>query len=361
MQLLKLITFILLGLGIARVANIQGLEDAGWYLLVVSSLLAIGLYASTYGIDLREARKHLKIIASAVTIGVLMKAAIVGGSLTLLFGDPYFLILGVIIAQIDPLSVANLMGGDRMSAKAKTILASWASFDDPITVILSLYAPLLVAQLTGADLDSVAGDLDTSGNLIAYAQTLGFNLLLACSALGLWLVIRRYAHRARGWLAFALTTSVYVVLAAAFSLSILHFLMLGIALIGLFLRPPKIEQYMGRAISWALLAAALMLGFLLVGGIDFWKGIALGTVAYIAQIIVGALLTRGLPKKDRWHIALAQQNGITAIILALLFEPSHPGTVAIIAPAIVTINGLHWFMNRAVDIKLRQTTVKLPT
>lgn len=349
MQLLKLILFILLGLGAARVFGIQDLENAGWYLLVVASLLAIGLYASTYGIELKEARKHLKIILSAVTVGVVLKAAIIGGSLALLFQDPFFIILGITVAQIDPLSVAGLMKGNRMSNKAKTILASWASFDDPITVILSLYAPLLVAQMTGVDLGSITGNSDTGANLISYIRELGLNLFLAGDVLALWLVMRYYTKKAYAWIAVVLAAGVYLLLAIAFSLSVLFFMMLGIALIGLFLRPPKVDKFIDHTITWALRAAAVLLGLLLLDGINVGAGIALGVAAYGAQIVVGFLLTRGLPRKDRWHISFAQQNGITAIILALLFEPIHPGTVAIVAPAIIVINLLHAVVNKGLD------------
>lgn len=152
MHLAKLVGFILLGFVIAATAGIQGLENASWYLLLVTALLAVGLYASTYGIDLKEARQHLKIILSAVTIGVVCKAVIIGGSLAVLFRDPSLFILGVGVAQIDPLSVAGLMKSGRMSKKAKTILASWASFDDPIIVILSIYTPVLITQLFGLEI-----------------------------------------------------------------------------------------------------------------------------------------------------------------------------------------------------------------
>jgi NhaP-type Na+/H+ or K+/H+ antiporter len=355
MHLLKLVLFILFGFAIARIAGIHDLENASWYASGVAALLAVGLYASTYGIDLKEARRHLRIIVSAVTIGVVLKAAIIGCSLALLFRDPFFLILGIAVAQIDPLSVAVLMKGDRMSAKAKTILASWASFDDPITVILALYAPLLVAQLAGVDPGSITGSPDMGGSLIAYIRELGLNLLLAGGALVLWLVIRYCAKRAHVWLAPALVAGVYLLLVATFSVAVFYFLMLAIALVGLFLRPPKLSRVIDTAVMWALCAAAVLLGLLLIGGINLWSGAALGVAAYFAQVIVGFLLTRGLPKKDRWHIAFAQQNGITAIILALLFEPLHPGTVAIVAPAIITINGLHWLMNRLVDKMLLGT------
>ena len=52
------------------------------------------------------------------------------------------------------------------------------------------------------------------------------------------------------------------------------------------------------------------------------------------------------------HIAFAQQNGITAIILALLFETYYSGTVAIVAPAIITINLLYLVANQLLDAHL---------
>jgi NhaP-type Na+/H+ or K+/H+ antiporter len=328
---------------------VQGLENAEWYVLAVAALLAVGLYASTFGIDLKEARKHVKIILSAVTVGVLLKAVIIGGSLTLIFQDPFFLILGITVAQIDPLSVASLMKGNRLSARAKTILASWASFDDPVTVIMSLYAPLLIVQFTDISLGSIAGDSSMNAHLISYIKEISLNVGLAAQAFCLYTVIRYYAKQISAWLAFGVSLSIYALLAVVFSVSLLYFMMLGIALVGLFLRPPKLDKAIDHAVTWALRAAAVLLGFLLISGINLWSGIMLGVAAYAAQIIAGFVLTRGLPKKDRWHIAFAQQNGITAIILALLFEPIHPGTVAIVAPAIIVVNTLHGVVNKILD------------
>lgn len=352
MPLVKLILFVLSGFLVARFAGIEGLENNGWYMVLVATLLGIGLYVSTFGIDLKEAREHLKIIVSAVTVGVVLKAALIGGSLALLFQDPFFLILGITVAQIDPLSVAHLMKGSRMSSKAKTILASWASFDDPITVILCLYAPLFVAGLTGVDFGSIAGNADMGG-FTAYVREFSFNLLLAGAALALWWVIRAYSRSKKGkTMALLLAGGTHVLLVVVFSISVAHFLMLALALIGLFLRPPALSgKILDGAVVWALRAAAVLLGLLLVGGVDLWKGVALGMAAYFAQVAVGLLLTRGLPAKDRLHISFAQQNGITAIILALLFEVMHPGTVAIVAPAIIVINGIHWIANKVVDRK----------
>jgi len=348
MPLLHLLLFIGAGILLAASISLKDLQNMQWYPPLVALLLAVGLYASTYGINLKEARKHLKIIISAVTIGVVIKSLISGSILAFVFKDPFFFILGVVVAQIDPLSVAGLMKGNRLSKRAKTVLASWASFDDPITVLLALYVPVIVMQLSGAEM-SVLTNANSDHSFWEYIKDLGLNLGLAAQAFCLYTVIRFYSKRISAWIATGVSLSLYVLLALLFSVSVIYFMMLGIALIGLFLRPPKVDVHIDTVITWALRISAIILGILLIGGIDLGKGIALGVAGYTAQIIVGFLLTSSLPKRDRWHIAFAQQNGITAIILALLFEPIYPGTVAIVGPAIIVINTLHWLSNICVD------------
>jgi hypothetical protein len=129
--------------------------------------------------------------------------------------------------------------------------------------------------------------------------------------------------------------------------------MLGIAFIGLFLRP-EIKK-LPLIISTAFYIAVLLLGFLLVNGIYWMEGLALGAGAILAQILVGFLLTRDLPANERLYLAFAQQNGITAMILALFFEKDLAGTVGIVAPAIIFINLGYYFFNR---ILFRQEIVQ---
>ena len=347
MKFVQLLLYIAGGALFALFTGTQNLQQEGWYNLLITALLVVGLYASTYGIDIKEARQHVRIIVSAVTLGVVMKALIIGASLSWLFGDPFFFVLGVVVAQIDPLSVTWLMRGKRLSNKAKTILASWASFDDPITVLLSLYVPLLVVQLTGSDIGTLT---QTGGvSLTGYFRDIGLNIAFAAGVFLLWLLARYYAKKTSQWIVVAGAMLGYLALVVVLSLSAMYFLMLGIALIGLFLRPRGISKTIDHVVVWALRIAAVCIGLLLSNGIAIWKGIALGFAAYVAQIIVGFLITKGLQKRDRWHIAFAQQNGMTAIILALLFEPVQPGTVAIVTPAILVINGLHGAANHAID------------
>lgn len=356
MALLRLVLLVVAGALVALTLNIHQLQNSGWYSTIITALLAVGLYASTYGIDLKEARQHSKIIISAVTVGVIFKAAFTGLVLSLLFHDPFFFILGIAVAQIDPLSVAGLMKGNRMSKKAKTILSSWASFDDPVTVLLSLYAPLLIMQIFGVHFGGIAGEATTDRPLIAYAGEIGLNLGIAALVFCLYTTLRFYAKQITARVAAGVSVAAYLLLAISFSVSIASFAMLSIALIGLFLRPVAVGKFIDTAVTWALCLAAFLLGLLLIDGISVWQGIALGVVAYVAQVIAGFILTRKLGKKDRWHIAFAQQNGITAIILALLFETTHPGTVAVVAPAIIVINTLHWVCNSMIDKYLIKTT-----
>ena len=54
----------------------------------------------------------------------------------------------------------------------------------------------------------------------------------------------------------------------------------------------------------------------------------------------------GEAQANRRYLAFAQQNGITAMILALLFETELPETVGIVAPAILFINLGYYLVNR---------------
>jgi hypothetical protein len=66
-------------------------------------------------------------------------------------------------------------------------------------------------------------------------------------------------------------------------------------------------------------------------------------------MVAALVLTGGLPMLDRVHLGLAQQNGVTAVILALVFERDFGGFVAVIAPAILTVNLVHAVANRTAD------------
>jgi hypothetical protein len=155
---------------------------------------------------------------------------------------------------------------------------------------------------------------------------------------GLVAVLARWSKNYQSWQ--------LLLLGVSFGVAIAFKWMLGIAIIGLFLRP-EIKK-LPQIISAAFYIALLLLGFLLVSGISWGAGLVLGFGAMLAQGLVGWLLTRGLPSSERLYLAFAQQNGITAMILALLFEKNLPGTVGVVGPAILFINLGYYLTNRFV-------------
>jgi NhaP-type Na+/H+ or K+/H+ antiporter len=327
-QLLYPILVALAGLGIASVIDISDLPRQPYYEPFTYALLAVGLYGSVYGIHLEELQNHTKIVLQAVTIGVLLKTVVIGFALYLVTKQPVAFLIGLAVAQIDPLSVANLLQGgpSKLSSRAKTILGAWSSFDDPMTVLLSIYALyfFLPHTATGSLLESVAPFF------IGLAQNLLFVLVVY--------LIYKYLKQN--------STAMMFLLVACFISAVVFQWMLGIAIIGFFLRP-EIKR-LPTIISAAFYIAVLLLGFLLVNGVFWLQGLALAIGAILAQIVIGLWLTRDLPRNERLYLAFAQQNGITAMILALFFEKDLTGTVGLVAPAIIFINLGYYFFNRVI-------------
>jgi len=93
-------------------------------------------------------------------------------------------------------------------------------------------------------------------------------------------------------------------------------------------------------------------------------GIVLGCATYLSQMIVAwlviALSIWITPKNSRqknerfsvqevWHLALAQQNGITAIVLALVLQPSISIAVSAISLSILIANLANFIGNGVFD------------
>jgi integral membrane sensor domain MASE1 len=70
-------------------------------------------------------------------------------------------------------------------------------------------------------------------------------------------------------------------------------------------------------------------------------GLLLGIAAFTAHALVSSIITSGMSVADRGYLALGQQNGVTAIVLALVLEPDFPGSAGVVATAIVVVNLLH--------------------
>lgn len=327
-QIIQLLLCVGAGLTLAFVFGLH-IGSSAVYTYIIGVLLAVGLYGSTYGIDLAKAREQWRLIAAAVSIGVALKSALIAVVIVLVSHHLAYAVLGVAIAQIDPLSTAAVLNNKRMSSRVKTILAAWASFDDPMTVILVVYlAPLISGNGKGG-----------THLLNMYGIALLENIVFVGGVFLIWQTMRR-----------RLPKGVYALLPVSIGIAVANTWALGIAVIGLFLRPP-IDKTVGYVVQTALWLATATLGVLLVGGANLLLGTTLGVTAFVAHMLVSWLLTWHLPRHERVRLALAQQNGITAIILALLLEPILPSAVAIVAPAILVTNTLHVVTNRFVETR----------
>lgn len=341
--------------------DLHGFDSSSVYFLLATVLLTIGLFSTTYDLSIKDLRYEVRLIALAVTLGVLVKAALVTGVMYLIFRDPAYIVLGVAIVQIDPLSVAVMKHRYRLSVRAKAILSAWSSLDDPVTAILAICLSPLVLTLSATNTSGqpgtvVSSDADSLWNgLSGFASGLLGNGLLVVGAALVWLLLS-WIGKHRGYSitdgAEPASRSLQVVgifaLAVIAAVAVDNFWMLGIAVVGLFFRPG-----IGSVLSWvtpvAFILATFVLGLVLADGVNLVPALVLGAAAFASQIVVGGLAGRTLPSSDRFRLALGQQSGITAVILALLLETDFPGTVAVMAPAILLINVLHLVSNTLLD------------
>ncbi|MFI6370675.1 hypothetical protein [Streptomyces sp. NPDC050546] len=345
-----------LGVLVGLAADPSHLVGTTGYVFATGLLLAVGLYGSTYGIELADLRRDVRGVVAAVTLGVVLKAGIVSGVMVWAFDRPEYLILGIVVAQIDPLSVTALGRDGHMSRRARSLLTAWASFDDPMTVLLTLYVAGYAYSAAGyPGAPSVVG-----GGARGYALGLAFNALLLAGALVLWWAGGRLwpARRARKESAESpqpgdldsprrpVTPLAALLVVAMLVLAAANMLMLAVAVAGLFLRTQAFARPLARAVTSAFLLATTLLGLFAAQGVSLGPGVLLGASAFGAQAVVAVLLmplfVRGLSRRDRILLGIGQQNGLTAVLLALTLERDFPKTVGIVAPAVVTVNLLHY-------------------
>ncbi|MFF7865322.1 hypothetical protein ACFZCT_02505 [Streptomyces qaidamensis] len=324
----------------------QDLAHTPGYLYAAGLLLAIGLYGSTHDIDFAEVRRSLKVVLVAVTVGVVVKASLIATVMVLAFDRPEYLVLGIAVAQIDPLSVAATQRSDRVSPRAKAILSVWAAFDDPMTVLLTVYFSALAVRYGAGP----AGDGSVVADTATVFGDLLLNLALFASVAVLWWATAAWSRRGPARRpgtrppadVVALVLVVALILFAAQDMMVL-----AVALTGLFVRLGRFGAGLETAVALAFLIASAVLGVVLASGqVLLREGLVLGASAFAAHLFVTLLISRllvrpRLPWPDLAHLGFGQQNGITAILLALALEPRFPGTVGVVGPAIVTVNLLH--------------------
>ncbi len=301
------------------------------YKYLINFILSIGLYASVSDINIESLRDDKKVVVKAVTIGVLLKVAIIFLITHFIFSVPSIeaLILAIIVAQIDPLSVSAILDRENnsLSKRADTIIRAWSSFDDPITAILAIFI--------------AATYLDHSGGYSSNIITI-LALLLTCCIIGILYYKKKFSSRAQLTL-FA----VFLILATVYQ----QFFV--IALSALFIRTEIIRNIIKKIVPFLYNFSIILMGMKLVEGINISYAMVLAGAAICSQIIVGYMMTSTLPVTDRWFISFSQQNGLTAIVLSLLLLKFDPQLTSIVAPAILIINIMHMIFNTIINNGIR--------
>jgi NhaP-type Na+/H+ or K+/H+ antiporter len=333
---MALLIAIVLGLLLSHLFPNNNITSIPHYETFLNVILAIGLYGSVHGINLKEFRMHQGIIFRAITFGVLVKNLIIGGIMWAIFHTPLAFLLAIIVTQIDPLSVAHLIEkkSNKFSTSARTILRAWSSFDDPMTIILALYIFLPFLQWK-------------EFTLIDGVMQIGINLVLALCIYVIWTHVKRR------------NTSQLFLLFFAFLASIWMQLLLAIAIVGLYLRPRI--PYLAQIVQGTFLLSAIILGSLITFDPQaIICGVTLGAIAFFAQGIATLIVAPKLKSNDKLFLSFAQYNGITSIILALVISQHIPQVLNIIGVAILTINGLYFAVNYILEWRLRYHILLLP-
>lgn len=302
----------------------------GFIELASFMLLAIGLYASVYGIDHEHLKSQVKKIATLLSVGVLFKTLIMTLGLMTLFDVQlgYAWLFSLAIAQIDPIGTAKYIEGSSASPKVQSILRTVSSFDDPITVILTVVG----IGLVGAD---------NSSHINGYAFSLLKNIGFAAFFIPLSRALEpKLSMR-----------TIHLVTIFVLGLVVWQQLFLGIAIAALFVRPKHYEKNLPNVLQIAfILSILILLPLIRLDGESILIGLGLGVLGYFAQVVVGFLLTIGMSSKERRSIMFAQFNGITSVILALFLSTQLGSGLynipALIAFAVLTVDLLYILFNK---------------
>lgn len=354
-QLAQLTCLALVGFGIAAFFGWQNLEHSPLYMLISSALLCIGLYFAVCGIDKAEAKKHWRVITIAVTAGVLLKYCVIAACLFGMTQDWRYIVLAMSVTQIDPLSVAALNDGERLKPHTQTVLNAWAATDDPMTSVLTPIALLAAGLMSHGQFDGQSNWLGLLTDLLPFAVALVIVGLVAIKQ-RLSLAAPPSLRKVHGHEATKNAVAALAVIVGAptrlFSLP---------AFVGWGYRPAWTanDKLVGRILTTTLGAATFLLGILLAGNHNFSGGLLLGVVTFCSQAVATWCVlglaakfsgqSAAFSRRDKIQLALGQQNGITAILLALMLESSVPDAVATVGLAIVTINLMHFVCNWIFD------------
>ena len=321
-NILVFIALTIIGLALGVITGINPIAAPG-FKLFSSIALAVGLYASVVGIDITSLGKYKKTATFIITAGVPIQIVITAAIMWIIYPHPISLLVAVAIDQIDPLSVNTLLNNKLgMSTEAKSLLRVWASFDDPVTVLVGL--AFLVPVITGV----------ATGSAATYLLGLMLNLVPA---------ITLYLMHRRGWLQSRLVSLILLALTMGYVVLFEAFLLA--AIIGLFIRPID-EAKLGRVVSVIYYLVIVVVGAAVADyGVDLRLGFLLAIVEFFVVQPLSALFMVKGTTNDIFRLAFAQQNGLTTILMGLVFQSLGFNVLPILLPAIIIINMLNLSIN----------------
>jgi hypothetical protein len=329
-ELSLLFAALTIGLFTAALSDIQ--LHTVWTHPTVTAILIVLTYLGARGVDLSELRGGG---VALVTSLVLAKTVLIASVVFLVFLNSSYLALAMAVAQIAPSSYAMLLMRSNSNLRSRHLVHVWAAIDGPISTLLTVYSAPLLARGDG----SAALAIDLVTNVI-FAMAV-FVMHRAVRMLGM-------LRGANSRLANLVTWNVLLLCLA---IGTWQSLVLGIALVGLFLRPVPngVSNHAERSI---LAVTALLAGLTLADGINVAAGVLLGVAAYLAQMLVA------IPIREP-RFGLAHRTSSDVLVLALVLEPLLPGSVATLIPALLVTTGLHRATNRIFDLTNRSASTTM--
>lgn len=320
-DLVKFIGLTIIGLALGFATGFNPLQHPQ-FSLFASIALTFGLYTAVAGIDLPALGRYKNTAIFIITAGVPLQIALIAGFMWLIYPHPVSILVAVAIDQIDPLSVSTLLNNKLgMSKEAKALLRVWASFDDPVTVLVGF--AFLVPAITGV----------ISGSMSSYLVSLLLNIVPAIVLY--WFSKQKFFTRPVS----------FVLLGLVFAFTVWQQTYLLAALCGLFIRPLK-NNLMEKVTEYLYYVVIVVVGAAVVDyGVDLRLGalLALGEF-FIVQPLSALLLVKGTTN-DIFRLAFAQQNGLTTILMGLVFQVMGFNVLPILLPAILIINTLNLSIN----------------
>jgi len=313
---LKLITpfiFMTIGALITLLTPFSPLNYINEIVIIGSLFLATALFANVQSVDRDFLQKYKKQSIIAVSVGLLFKAVLLGGILYFITSDIRFFLIGALISQIDPglTNWANRILGQKDDTAKLSLVES--TFDDPISTLLTIYIAL--PFVLGKSLDL---------NLYFFMLIVNFIFV------AIFLFEKRRAKIESSFL-----SSTAIVVGGLLNV------FLGVALSGLLFRMKS--ELFDEPVRLITFASYITVGFFIpLAGLNILYGLLLAAVlVLLVRPLEVFIFFKDLKLKDKIRLSLAEQKGITTVLLLLLIQPQI-NIIGIVIPAMIAINA--WFV-----------------